>query len=160
MLESGRCSNEVAELRGSVGGTLDARTLSMTRTTGVPLHLTGETFGAAIACGSVLVWWWSPSYGPCRAFEPIYSRAIARHPNVTFASVNTEAEPALARAIGIRKLPTLMAFRNQLLVFARSGFIVGESLEALIRGLQAVDVRPTPRRGLSVTRRACGFDAF
>ncbi len=81
--------------------------------------LTGETFEATVAQdGIVLVDWWASWCGPCRVFAPIFEDAAAQHPDIVFAKVDTEAEQSLAQAAGIMSIPTVMAFRDGLLLFA------------------------------------------
>jgi thioredoxin 1 len=71
--------------------------------------------------GIVLVDWWAPWCGPCRMFAPTYEKVSAKHPDVTFAKVNTEDEQELAASFDIRSIPTLMILRDKVLVFAQPG---------------------------------------
>jgi thioredoxin len=104
--------------------------------------LTGENFQEHVEKpGILLIDWWAPWCGPCRTFGPIYDKASDRHAaDAVFGKINTEDQPELAGTFGIQSIPTLMVFRDQILVFARPGLIPGEALDDLIDKVKALDM--------------------
>jgi len=103
--------------------------------------LTAENFEKTILQGgTVLVDFWAEWCGPCKRFGPVYEAASEQHADIVFGKVDTEAEQALAAAANITSIPTLMAFREGVLVFSQPGALPPQALDQLIGAVRDLDM--------------------
>jgi thioredoxin len=109
--------------------------------------LTAENFNEYVdRDGMLVIDWWAPWCGPCRTFGPIYDKASEAHADITFGKINTEDQPDLAGAFQIQAIPTLMIFRDRVLLFANPGLISGAALEELLGKVRALDMADVRKR--------------
>ncbi len=111
------------------------------------IELTNDNFTSHVEEDEILlVDFWASWCGPCQQFAPTYEKASEAHPDVTFGSINTEEQRELASAAGIQSIPTLMAFREGILVFAQPGALPPQALEQVITGVKALDMDDVRRQ--------------
>lgn len=105
------------------------------------VNLTTDTFEETVTGNDiVLVDWWAEWCGPCKMFAPVYEEAAGQHDDVVFAKVDTEAQQALAAGAQITSIPTIMAFKDGVLVFRQAGALPARDLESVIDQVKKLDM--------------------
>jgi thioredoxin 1 len=123
-------------------------------------ELTKDTFASTIdEHDIVLVDFWADWCGPCKMFAPVYERVAEANPDAVFGKVDTEAEMELAGAAGITSIPTLMIFRENVLVFAQSGALPQPALEGILGQVRALDMEEIHREVAAQSAPASPEDA-
>ena len=103
--------------------------------------LTKENFEETIKNnGIVLIDFWAEWCGPCRAFGPIFEEASARHEDVKFVKVNTEQQRELAASFGVRSIPMVVAFRDEIPIFGQPGMLPGDAIDSLVEQIKSLDM--------------------
>ena len=105
------------------------------------VELTKENFEQVITSNAtVIVDYWAPWCGPCRGFAPVFEKVAEMHPDVVFAKVNTEEEQEIAGHFQIRSIPTLMVFRDQVIVFSQPGALPQGAFEQVVQKAKSLDM--------------------
>ena len=105
------------------------------------IALTKDNFEQVVTSNDIVfVDFWASWCGPCKMFAPVFEAAAEKHPNAVFGKVNTEEEPELAGVFGIRSIPTLMVYREQIPIFSQPGALPGPVFEQLIEQVQELDM--------------------
>ena len=111
------------------------------------VELTADTFEKTVTSnGIVLVDFWAEWCGPCKRFGPVFEESSEKHPDVVFGKIDTEAEQQLAAAAQITSIPTLMAFRDGVLVFSQPGALPAAGLEQVIQAVRDLDMDDVKRQ--------------
>jgi thioredoxin 1 len=124
---------------------------------GATVEVTAENFKKLVERdGIVLLDWWAGWCGPCRAFAPTFEKVAAANPDLTFGKVDTEAQQELAGSFQIRSIPTLMIFRDQVLLFSQPGSLPEAALTDLIRQVRALDMEKVRAEIAAQEKQAAG----
>jgi thioredoxin 1 len=105
------------------------------------VELTKENFEQVVTSNpTVIVDYWAPWCGPCRGFAPVFEKVAEKHPDVVFAKVNTDEEQEIASHFQIRSIPTLMVFRDQIIVYSQPGALPQGAFEQVVDKVKQLDM--------------------
>src|ERR1700687_1864634 len=105
------------------------------------VELTKDNFEQVVTSNpTVIVDYWAPWCGPCRGFAPVFERVAEEHPDVVFAKVNTDEEQEIASHFQIRSIPTLMVFRDKIIIFSQPGALPQNALEQVVEKAKSLDM--------------------
>ncbi|MFZ5556122.1 MAG: thioredoxin [Pseudomonadota bacterium] len=105
------------------------------------LELTKDNFEDTVTRNdTVIIDFWAPWCGPCKSFAPVFEAAAEKHPDIVFAKINTDEQQEIAGHFGIRSIPTLMVFREQVILYAQPGALPGSALDSVIEQTRSLDM--------------------
>ncbi|MCE5182459.1 MAG: thioredoxin [Betaproteobacteria bacterium] len=111
------------------------------------VELTQDNFESVVTGSDiVIVDFWAPWCGPCRSFAPVYEDTSEKYPDVVFAKVNTEVEQGIAASFQIRSIPTLMVFREKIIIYSEAGALPASGLEQLVEQVRSLDMADVHRQ--------------
>ncbi len=110
------------------------------------VHVNAESFAGTVKNGIVILDWWASWCGPCVAFAPIFEKAAEEHTDVVFGKINTDEELELSGAFGVQSIPTLMVFRDGILLFNQPGMLAAEDINELLSRVRKLDMEDVRRQ--------------